>query len=56
MGILTTYAIYKYGKRRQRISAERERDLDPAFDVCDQCAHYRYEHGPAPSFDCPEQN
>lgn len=49
MGILTTYAAYRYGKHR----AEREYMLE----ICDHCGHTREEHDdPDGACLCPVQN
>lgn len=40
MGILTTYAIYKYGKRK----AERSEDEELLSEVCTNCGYERRDH------------
>lgn len=52
MGILTTYAIYKYGKNK----AERRRDkeLEEQNEICDLCGYTRAQHSQDDKALCPE--
>lgn len=49
MGILTTYAIYRYGKKKaEKARAQEEAD---ALEICTNCGWEKYRH--SPSGDCP---
>jgi hypothetical protein len=42
MGIISTYAIYKYAKNRAEKKAKEE--IDFLDDVCDTCHYERRDH------------
>lgn len=43
MGIISTYAIYKYAKNRAEKKASQEK-VDFLDDVCDNCNYERRDH------------
>lgn len=52
MGILTTYAIYKYAKNKsERRQAE---ELEEQNEVCDLCGYTRAQHSQDDKALCPE--
>lgn len=52
MGILQAYAIYRYGKSRQKKSQRLEEEFWE--DVCDLCGYTREQHARDAQETCPD--